>query len=179
MMHYIVKKKKKNMELTLRILVTISDAVNYLDIIFALFILFILMKVISRYFRRIDKRSHRTLPVTKDNSGNCLSRKITNGALWSEPALFQHLFMRQKNYDIMTKFLVFFRFIHFQYILYIKITRIIRKRKYIEFLIILKYDVNIMLNKIMLNKNFVLYMQCFSFSFFIIKNIFNIVIILL
>lgn len=108
MMHYIVKKKKKNMELPLRILVTISDAVNYLDIIFALFILFILMKVISRYFRRIDKRSHRTLPVTKDNSGNCLSRKITNGALWSEPALFQHSFMRQKNYDIMTKFLVFF-----------------------------------------------------------------------
>lgn len=80
-MHYIVKKRKKNMELPLRILVTISDAVNYLDIIFALFILFILMKVISRYFRRIDKRSHHTLPVTKDNSGNCLSRKITNGAL--------------------------------------------------------------------------------------------------
>lgn len=45
------------------------------------------------------------LPVTKDNSGNCLSKKITNGALWSEPALFQRSFMKQKNYYIMIKLL--------------------------------------------------------------------------
>ena len=51
---------------------------NYLGIIFAFFVP---IKVISRCFRGIDKRSHRTPPVTKDSSKNRLSGKITNGAL--------------------------------------------------------------------------------------------------
>lgn len=81
-MHYVIKKnsiRKKNMKEN-----SIENSNNYVrhsklprHYFFIIFYTFYLL----RSFRRIDKISHRILLVTKDNSGNCLSRKITNSAL--------------------------------------------------------------------------------------------------